>query len=77
MKSRAEHVDKERKLHPTNKTLIMEQEFVWEICETHTEKTNDSHDLDMSGDKLHHYLEDLAQPCDEMIVKCYFEGHYR
>ena len=27
--------------------------------------------------QLHHYLEDLAEPCDEMIIRCSFEGHVR
>ena len=27
--------------------------------------------------QLHHYLEDLAEPCNEMILRCSFEGHER
>ena len=28
-------------------------------------------------EQLHHYLEDLAEPCNEMILRCSFEGHER
>ena len=29
------------------------------------------------SDQLHYYLEDLAEPCDEMIMRCSFEGYAR
>ena len=31
-------------------------------------------DLKLSGDDLHYYLADLGYSCDEMMLRCHFEG---
>ncbi len=31
-------------------------------------------DLEMTGKMLHHYLADLGIPCEQMLLRCHFEG---
>ena len=33
--------------------------------------------MDMTGDQLHHYLNDLGMTCDQMVLRCNFEGNVR
>jgi hypothetical protein len=75
MKSRVEHIDQELAADPTNTNYLTEKVFVDEVCSKHGDSghaapDNASHaDLDLNGDKLHHYLEDLAEPCGDMMIR--------
>ena len=96
------HLDEKIQAHPDDGDLLIEREFVDEICEAHAKPGeaayDSSHDMVLTGDQernqikgiliqkmcncqfpkqLHHYLEDLAEPCNEMILRCSFEGHER
>ncbi len=31
-------------------------------------------DLELTGELLHHYLADLGTPCEDMMLRCHFEG---
>ena len=33
-------------------------------------------DLELTGEMLHHYLADLGTPCEDMLLRCHFEGRY-
>ena len=101
--SQVEHLNDKLKAHPDDSDLLVEREFVDEICEAHAKPGeaayDSSHDMALTGDQernqmngiiiqikmcncefpkqLHHYLEDLAEPCNEMILRCSFEGYER
>ena len=80
MKSSVDHIDGELASNPSDVNYLTEKKFVDEICEKHSPKTEESgeeeddDDLELTGDQLTHYLEDLAQPCDEMLINCRFRG---
>ena len=77
MKSRVEHIDEELHVDPDNEFYRTEYALVDEICAKHEKFTanhgNDDHDMHLSGDLLHEYLTDLAQPCDTLLLRCHFE----
>ncbi len=36
----------------------------------------DTTPLNLTGEMLHEYLADLATPCDQMLLRCHFEGRW-
>ena len=58
-KSRVKHLDDKLQLHPEDKDLITEREFVDEVCERHAkpgEAVYDaSHDMELTGDQERMY----------------------
>ncbi len=75
----------ELELDPDSEYYLTEREFVDEVCAKHETLTVDGHaeetvveggghDLNLTGELLHTYLADLAEPCEEMLLRCHFEG---
>ena len=76
----------ERELNRTgSKEAAREMRFVREVCAKH-ENLNDENgetfgdDLGQSesldGSQVREYLADLGNPCEEMLLRCHFEGRY-
>ena len=79
MKSKVEHLDHEISIDSHNEKASKERQFVRDVCMKH-ERFDDSHghgheeDLQLSGEQLHEYMNDLAEPCHDMLLRCHFEG---
>lgn len=44
-----------------------------EVCESHLEseeEEKEEEDLEIDGHLLHEFLDDLAQPCDKLLLRC-------
>ena len=80
-----EHIHEELEHDPTSEFYLTEREFVQEVCEKHERLGDDGHgsaetaegevhNLNLTGELLHKYLADLAEPCEDMLLRCHFEG---
>ena len=87
-KSRVEIINDVLRSDPLNEKYTLERNMVDEICHLEGEAAVATHDgagdetavldtIALSGDDLHYYLHDLSHHCDEMFLRCFFEGHER
>ena len=71
-KSRAELVKSKIQSEPNNDLWQKEEEFMREVCESHLESGEEKEkeeDLEIDGHLLHEFLDDLAQPCDKLLLR--------
>ena len=72
-KSRAELVESKRQADPFNELWQKEHLFIQDVCESHLEEgkteTTSENDLEIDGHLLHEFLEELAQPCDNLLLR--------
>ena len=74
-KSRAELVEAKIQAEPNNELWKKEFLFIDEVCESHLEEdegeetSEDESDLEIDGHLLHEFLEELAQPCDNLLLR--------
>jgi hypothetical protein len=57
---------------PNNVTLVTQRKFVDEVCNAQNinyKKGSLEFGLNINGDELHKYLFNLAQPCDNMVLR--------
>ena len=49
--------------------------FIKEVCESHLDEESEEEeegnesDLEIDGHLLHQFLEDIAQPCDKLLLR--------
>lgn len=77
LKSRAQFVEEKRDEEPEKELWKKELLFVEEVCashlESHSEVDETSQTLNISGHELHEFLENLAQPCDQLLLRYLFD----
>jgi len=89
-RSKVEKIVADLKKDPTNLYLLQEEFFIDEVCDSNTHlgeevDTAANHDiieqlhhgLNLSDEDVHHMLNEVAHPCDDMLVQCHFEGEER
>lgn len=82
-KSRVRHIDEELEKDPNSTFYLTEKKFVEEVCAKHenikkkegaTGHEEEEENLNLSGELLYHYLADLGNSCEDMLLRCHFEG---
>ena len=70
-KSRAELVESKIQSDPNNELWQKEDLFMKEVCESHlkSEEEEEEEDLEIDGHLLHEFLDELAQPCDNLLLR--------
>lgn len=89
-KSKVEYIKEQLQNDPSSTEYLTEARFAQEICSEHIRFDNGSEhesaaashdhddddlDLDLTADDLHRYLKELGQSCDDLLLRCHFEGH--
>eukprot|EP00094_Tigriopus_californicus_P012851 TCALIF_12426-PA protein Name:"Similar to ppk28 Pickpocket protein 28 (Drosophila melanogaster)" AED:0.14 eAED:0.15 QI:199/0.5/0.4/1/0.75/0.8/5/0/353 len=78
MRSKVISIEKALEQNQSNPDFVTERMFVDEICGSETaSKIEGQHNLNLTGDDLHHFLSHLSQPCSSMMLRCHFEGFHR
>ena len=67
-KSRAELVENQIKAEPNNELWQKEHLFMKGVCRSRLEEDKGDENLEINGDLIHQFLEDLAQPCDKLLL---------
>ena len=71
-KSQVEYVESKMESEPNEEKWKKLHLFLDEVCATHlseNEENSENSDLDIDGHEVHEYLEFLAQPCNELLLR--------
>ena len=77
-KSQEEYVAEKMESEPNEPKWKKIHLFLDEVCATHISEDGEGHkrkkretsqDLNLTGHEIHEYLEFLAQPCDQLILR--------
>ena len=72
-KSQEEYVAEKIQSEPNEPKWKKMHLFLDEVCATHISEEDhleeSTQDLNLTGHEIHEYLEFLAQPCDELILR--------
>ena len=74
-KSRVDFVETKINDEPNNNLWKKENLFIKEVCESHLDEESEEEeegnesDLEIDGHLLHQFLEDIAQPCDKLLLR--------
>eukprot|EP00095_Tigriopus_kingsejongensis_P004645 snap_masked-scaffold29_size597861-processed-gene-1.10 protein:Tk04645 transcript:snap_masked-scaffold29_size597861-processed-gene-1.10-mRNA-1 annotation:"pickpocket protein 28 isoform x1" len=73
--SQALRIQEELSQNPQSDWIKTEHLFVHEVCGHFNDDFLDDRDnLNLTGQALHHFLNELGQPCSDMLIRCRFEG---
>ncbi len=76
-----QHIIDELEKDPESTFYQTEMKFVEEVCAKHENikenyhgEKGDGDNLNLTGKMLHYYLADLGNSCEDMLLRCHFEG---
>ena len=66
-------MENKRQADPFNELWQKEYLFIQDVCQSHLEEEEEvktsENDLEIDGHLLHEFLEELAQPCDNLLLR--------